>query len=102
MESKRGPGSESRREECEDDDVAWLLARAKRQPGPSISGPSAARYEKLEALIADVPATPAGAAAREAWQDRVRAAIDHEDARKVTRGTHALATGARARWLVRI
>jgi hypothetical protein len=106
MEGKRGPGTESRRDECEeDDDVAWLLARAKGQPGPSISETSAARYEKIEALIADLPVARAGAAPREGWQDRVLAAIDDEDAGSAppaTRGRHALATRGRARWLVPI
>jgi hypothetical protein len=64
----------------EDDDVAWLLARAKAQPGPSISETSASRYEKLEALLGDLPAAPAEANPTPGWQDRVLAAIDAEEA----------------------
>jgi hypothetical protein len=94
--------SESQRE---DDDVAWLLARAKGQPGPSISATSAARYEKLEALLADLPAGPAGAAPREGWQDRVLAAIDDEEAGRaasVPGGASKLARRRRTRWLMLI
>jgi hypothetical protein len=64
----------------EDDDVAWLLARANRQAGPSISETSASRYQKLEGLLGDLPPTAAGATPTEGWQDRVLAAIDAEEA----------------------
>jgi hypothetical protein len=64
----------------EDDDVAWLLARANGQARPSISETSASRYEKLEGLLGDLPPTPAGATPTEGWQDRVLAAIDAEEA----------------------
>ena len=64
----------------EDDDVAWLLARTKGAPAPSISPASAARYGKLEALISELPARPADAAPRPDWQDRVLAAIDAQAA----------------------
>jgi hypothetical protein len=67
--------SESR----EDDDVAWLLARAKGESGPSISPARAARYAKLEALISELPAR-SEAAPRPDWQDRVLAAIEAEQA----------------------
>lgn len=69
--------SEGRRE---DDDVAWLLARANGQARPRISDTSASRYEKLEGLLGDLPPTPAGATPTEGWQDRVLAAIDAEEA----------------------
>lgn len=65
--------SESQRED--DEDAAWLLARAKGQPGPAIPPERAARYEKIEALLAELPATAGGSAPREGWQDRVFAAI---------------------------
>ena len=64
----------------EDDEVAWLLARANGQAGPSISESNASRYEKLEGLLGDLPPTPAGATPTEGWQDRVLAAIDAEEA----------------------
>lgn len=92
--------SESQRE---DDDVAWLLARAKGQPGPSISETSAARYEKLEALLSDLPATPAGATPREGWQDRVLAAIDEEEAGRAASaagGARVLGSRGRTHWHV--
>ena len=93
-------------ERREDDDVAWLLARAKGEPGPSISPARAARYEKLEALIAELPAKPGEAAPPPDWQERVLAAVDAEEASKA----HAAATGAgvvrilrhRTAWLVGI
>lgn len=75
--ASRGPVSDGRRE---DDDVAWLLARAKAQPGPSISETSASRYEKLEALLGDLPAAPAETNPTQGWQARVLAAIDAEEA----------------------
>ena len=56
------------------------MARAKGQPGPAISAARAARYEKLESLLAELPATPGAAMPREGWQDRVLAAIDAEEA----------------------
>jgi hypothetical protein len=92
--------SESQREY---DDIAWLLARANGQPGPSISETSAARYEKLEVLLSDLPATPAGATPREGWQDRVLAAIDEQEAGRAASapgGASVLALRRRTHWLV--
>lgn len=86
--------------EREDNDIAWLLARAKGQPGPSISEDSAARYEKLESLLASLPEAPEGAAPREGWQDRVFAAIDAEDARKAS--ASSAARGLRKPWLLAV
>jgi hypothetical protein len=77
-------------ERREDDDVAWLLARAKGEPGPKISRARAARYEKLEALISELPAKPDEAAPPPDWQDRVFAAIDVGDAGEA----HGARTGA--------
>lgn len=91
--------SESQRE---DDDVAWLLARAQGQPGPSISENSAARYEKLEALLSDLPATPSGGTPRAGWQERVLAAIDDEEASRAASaaGRATVAGRRRTHWLV--
>ncbi|HEY0985781.1 MAG TPA: hypothetical protein VGD80_01975, partial [Kofleriaceae bacterium] len=87
----------------EDDDVAWLLARAKGQPGPSISPARAARYEKLEAMLAELPVTPGASAPSEGWQDRVLAAIDAEDAaRDATGGNIVRFVRRRRAWLVGI
>jgi len=85
----------------EDDDVAWLLARAKGQPGPSISPARAARYEKLEAMLAELPVTPGASTPSEGWQDRVLAAIDAEEAREATGGNLVRFVRRRA-WLVGI
>src|SRR5262245_47130039 len=75
--ARDGPVSDDGRD---DDDVAWLLAPGKGQPGPSISPDRAARYEKLEAMLAELPVTPGAATPSEGWQDRVLAAIDAEEA----------------------
>ena len=87
----------------EDDDVAWLLARAKGQPGPSISPARAARYEKLEAMLAELPVTPGASTPSEGWQDRVLAAIDAEDAARDATGSNLVRFVRRRRaWLVGI
>jgi hypothetical protein len=67
-------------EHREDDDVAWLLARAKGKPGPSISPARATSYEKLEAMITRLPARQGDAVPPADWQDRVLAAIDERSA----------------------
>lgn len=61
-------------------DVRWLLARERGQPGLAVSAASMARYAQLEALIADLPAVPAGVSPRAGWQRDVLAAIDAEEA----------------------
>jgi hypothetical protein len=83
--------------------VAWLLARAKGQPGPSISPARAARYEKLEAMLAELPVTPGASTPSEGWQDRVLAAIDAEDAARDATGSNLVRFVRRRRtWLVGI
>lgn len=70
--------SEDDREER--DEAAWLLARERGQPGPTVSAATTARYERLEALIKDLPAMPAGVPPRAGWQRDVLAAIDAAEA----------------------
>lgn len=70
--------SEDEREDHED--VAWLLARERGQPGPAVSPATEARYAWLQGMIADLPATPAGVTARTGWEQDVLAAIDAEEA----------------------
>lgn len=55
---------------------AWLLARERGEPGPLISHDIAARYARLEALLARLPPTLDGIAPRRGWQARVFAEID--------------------------
>jgi hypothetical protein len=70
--------SEDEREDS--DDVAWLLARERGEPGPIVSAATSARYERLQALIKDLPAMPAGVPPRAGWQRDVLAAIDAGEA----------------------
>lgn len=56
------------------DDAAWLLARERGQPGPAISEERVARYQRLEALVAELPATPI--APPVGLQERMRAKLD--------------------------
>jgi hypothetical protein len=62
------------------DHAAWVLARESGQPGPTVSDATAARYARLQALIADLPDTEAGVAPRPGWQHDVFAALDAADA----------------------
>lgn len=66
--------------EDHDDELAWLVARERGQPGPPVSAATAARHERLEALLKDLPAMPAGVPPRAGWQRDVLAAIDAADA----------------------
>lgn len=66
------------------DHAAWLFARESGQPGPAVSDATAARYAKLQALIADLPDTEAGVAPRTGWQHNVFAALDAADATPLT------------------
>jgi hypothetical protein len=70
MASERGPDDER--------DHAWLLARARGEPGPTISVARAGQYAQLETLIADLPAVPAGTVQRRGWEQDVLAVIDAE------------------------
>lgn len=65
----------------DDDYHAWLLARERGEPGPPISDARASRYAQLGALIADLPAMPAGAVHRSGWEQEVLAAFDAEAGR---------------------
>lgn len=56
------------------DDAGWLLARERGQPGPAISEERVARYQRLEALVAELPATPVTPPA--GWQERLRKKLD--------------------------
>jgi len=64
-----------------DDDHAWLLARERGEPAPTISEARASRYAQMGTLIADLPATPAGTVEHEGWEQGVLAAIDAEASR---------------------
>jgi hypothetical protein len=66
--------NEREREEEDDEDVAWLLARERGEPGPAISDATAARYARLESLIADLP--------RPGWEQDVLAGIDAAEAER--------------------
>jgi len=61
-----------------DDDAEWLLARERGVPGPNVSETTAARYERLQGLIQELPETPGDVAPRAGWQQAVFAAIDAE------------------------
>src|ERR1043166_7473252 len=64
-----------------EDDRAWLLARERGEPLPVVSEASARRYAQLGALIAALPAAPAGTEDRPGWEQDVLAAIDAEASR---------------------
>lgn len=70
----------SEREREDNEDAAWLLARERGQSGSTVSDATKARYARLQALITDLPATPAGATPRAGWQQGVLAAIDGAEA----------------------
>lgn len=70
----------SEHEREDNDDTAWLLARERGQRGPTVSAATTARYARLQALITDLPATPAGVPPRADWQRDVLAAIDAAEA----------------------
>jgi hypothetical protein len=59
-------------------DHAWLLARERGEPGPTISETRAGHYAQLGTLIADLPAVPAGTVQRRDWEQGVLAVIDAE------------------------
>src|SRR5688572_14480493 len=69
LRTRGGPVSDDKR-----DDTAWLLARERGQRGAAIPEASAARYRRLEALVAELPATPI--APPPGWQQRMLAALD--------------------------
>lgn len=60
------------------DDQAWLLARERGEPGPTVSDARARRYAQLETRIKDLPALPAGTVQRPDWEQGVLAVIDAE------------------------
>lgn len=64
----------------DDDDDRWLLARERGEPGPPIPAATAAKYARLQSLIEDLPAMPAGARPRPGWQQSVLDAIDRGEA----------------------
>ena len=64
-----------------DDDHAWLLARERGEPTPTISDARASRYAQLDTLIADLPDTPAGVVEHEGWEQGLIAALDVEASR---------------------
>jgi hypothetical protein len=70
----------SEHEREDNDDAAWLLARERGQPGPTVSAATTARYARLQSLITDLPAMPAGVSPRAGWQRDVLAAIDATEA----------------------
>jgi hypothetical protein len=63
-----------------DDDASWLLARERGEPEPPVSAAIAERYARLGALLADLPAVPAGLRPSADWRQRALAAIDAEPA----------------------
>jgi hypothetical protein len=75
-----------------DDDLAWLLARERGEPAPTISEARASRYAQLGTLIADLPATPAGTVEHEGWEQDVLAAIDAEASRPACQSTSPTVT----------
>jgi len=70
----------SERERDDNEDAAWLVARERGQPGPAVSDATAARYARLQSLITDLPALPAGVTPRAGWQQDVLASIDAAEA----------------------
>jgi hypothetical protein len=56
--------------------AAWLLARERGAPGPSVPAATAERYQRLQALIEELPELPRGAAPGDDWQKAVFAALD--------------------------
>jgi hypothetical protein len=60
----------------DEDDQAWLLARERGEPGPTLSDDRASRYAQLGTLIKDLPALPAGTVRRTDWEQGVLAVID--------------------------
>ena len=85
--------SDNEREDQED--ASWLLARERGQPGPPASEATAARYERLQSMITNLPATPAGITAGAGWQREVLAAIDASEAGPdASRGLPPASSGA--------
>lgn len=66
------------RDPDDEPDHAWLLARERGEPGPTISETRAGHYAQLGTLIADLPAVPAGTVQRRDWEHGVLAVIDAE------------------------
>jgi len=62
----------------DEDDQAWLLARERGEPGPTISDARASRYAQLGTLIKDLPDLPAATVQQPGWEQSVLAAIDAE------------------------
>lgn len=75
-----------------DDDHAWLLARERGEPAPTISDARASRYAQLDTLIADLPDTPAGIVEHEGWEQSVLAALDVEASRPASQSPIATVT----------
>jgi len=79
-------------------DEAWLLARERGQHASTASSAIAVRYAEVEAAIAELPATPAGAEPPPDWQQRILAAIDAaEGATPATDGQPAVGAIAKRR-----
>lgn len=57
-----------------DDEAAWILARERGLPAPSISEERAARYERLQALLADLPESPVSPP--DGWEERMHRALE--------------------------
>lgn len=64
-----------------DEEEAWLVARERGQPGPTVSDATAARHAQLTSLLKDLPAAPGGATLDTDWQQGVFAAIDAAEAK---------------------
>ena len=60
----------------DDEAAAWLLARERGAPGPSVPATTAERYQRLQALIEELPELPHGAAPGDDWPKAVFAALD--------------------------
>jgi hypothetical protein len=56
-----------------DNEAAWLLAREQGRPGPTIAQSRVERYARLEALFAELPATPV--APLPGWRERTLTAL---------------------------
>lgn len=65
----------------DDEEVDWLVARERGQPGPTVPDATAAEHARLQSLITDLPAAPEGATLDKDWQQGVFAAIDAAEAK---------------------